>query len=388
MNWKAAIVTVITTIVLSSPLLVSHILWRAAPLHYLRLLVVNYTVPTDKYRNHLGLFWLLNHFKVTPTDEIVEWDVRRDYIGYRPGLIAGETRLQDVSLIPYDWVYVADTYGVWLGDLRRATGVEDDISNARPKLVFGGLSREDVDALSHFVADGKNIVLEFNAFGDPTGSDERKVVEKLVGVHTTGWSGCFLPDMEDKTAVPVWLPELYANKYLGLPLPRGPGLLFIHRDGRLLLLHGERFENTMPSLVLTEKGRNLIPRTVGTPPYIGWFSVVSRGMETETLAELRLPTPEHWKKRLMQYGIPAVFPLLTKYEKNGSIRYNLTANLSNMDEVPDHYQLAGLPTLEAAVHRRRDSFSYNPSYWQFFFPVMGELLVQASAAKPKGEVVK
>lgn len=382
MSWKSLLVSLTTVALLSSPLWIPHLLWRAAPLVYLRLLVVNYTVPTDKYRNHLGLFWLLNHLKITDQLEKGKlWRKEDDYVGFRPGLVNGGTRLHEANLSLYDWVYVVDTYGVWLEASNVGT-TEVATPGERPKLVFGGLAMRDVEELSYFAGRGKNIILEFNSFDGPTQREPREAAESLVAVRTTGWAGCFLPNPSDNTSVPAWFPRLFASKHPGKPLPSGPAMLFIHTDGRMLLLDGERFERTMPSLVMTEAGRKRFPGVRGTPPYFGWFSIVLAGSGVETLAELRLPTPDHWKKRLEKNQIPDSFPLLTSYQSGGSYRYYLAANLSNMDEVPDMYQMAGLPWLEAAVHRRRDSFSFGPAYWQFFVPLMRHILTTPASKGP------
>ncbi len=381
MRWKSILTTVVSTALLSSPIWIPHLLWRIAPLTRLRLLVVDYTVPDDAYRNHLGLIWLLNHLKVTNRFKARTWREETDYVGFIPGMINGETRISEVNLLQYDWIYVVDTYGVWVGDsMEKTTAVTR--SDETAKLVFGGLSMKDVEDLTYFANHQKNVILEFNAFDEPTKQGPREAAEKLMGVVSTGWAGCFIPSLSDSTSFPEWMPRLYSSRYPGQSLPSGPAMLFIHRDGRLLLLHGEPFERTMPSLLVTKAGKERFPEVLGTPPYFGWFSIVTPEMGVVTLAEIRLPTPPDWKKRLAQFHIPESFALLTLKRTQGSYRYYLAANLSNMDEIPQVYRMAGLPRLEAAVHRRRDSFNYGPAYWQFLFPVMSDILKKAALETP------
>ena len=125
--------------------------------------------------------------------------------------------------------------------------------------------------------------------------------------------------------------------------------------------------------MVTEAGKKRFPGSYGTPPFYDWFSIVETQREVEVLAEIHLPVPDNGEKRWRRLGVTPRSPLLTWYERGGAKRIYLAANLSVNDEVPIH-QLAGLPSILATLHRRRDSVSHGPAFWQFFVPVMGRVL--------------
>ncbi|MCP4603179.1 MAG: hypothetical protein GY847_22140 [Proteobacteria bacterium] len=377
MNLRPLIMILIMIVLLLAPFWISHLIWRLSPNRELSMLVFDYTVPTLRYSHHQGLFWLLNHIGIRAPGDVEHWRVENDYLGYKPGIISGNQRIHETVLDDYNWVYVADTYGVYDTDL---SPEQDDvpISLKPPKLIFGALSEDDAYALKDYVTNRRNIILEFNTFGDPTKPSARAIAESLVGVHWTGWAGRFFDDLSDESSVPTWLPKLHEAQYPGRPLPSGPGILLVHKSSRIVILDGEVFEKSVPVLRVTNTGRRRFPDIRGTPPYFGWFAIVSPKMGVEVLAEVFLPTPLDWKKRCRNADIPIVFPLLTELSIFGSTRLYISANLANLDEAPGLYQLAGLPLLQAAIHRRRDTASEKPAYWQFYVPVMGKILKSAS----------
>lgn len=69
-----------------------HLLWRWQPARPYALVVVDKTVPTADYREHRGLFWVVNHLKlVTPGGAPYRMD--RDYYGFRPATRQGDAEL-------------------------------------------------------------------------------------------------------------------------------------------------------------------------------------------------------------------------------------------------------------------------------------------------------
>jgi hypothetical protein len=101
----------------------------------------------------------------------------------------------------------------------------------------------------------------------------------------------------------------------------------------------------------------------------------------EVLAEIQLPTVKRWQRQYRKAGLPIAFPLLTRLRVKDTVRIYIGADIANLEDSPQHYQLAGLPLLQAAVNRRRDRISNRPAYWQFYFPAVGEILRKASSIR-------
>ncbi|MHB8126303.1 MAG: hypothetical protein ACYDEJ_11815 [Desulfitobacteriaceae bacterium] len=61
-----------------------YILWLLKPAQPLQVWIMDKTVPTKDYREHKGLMWVLNHFKIN--DELAgrEFQYDTDYYGFFP----------------------------------------------------------------------------------------------------------------------------------------------------------------------------------------------------------------------------------------------------------------------------------------------------------------
>ena len=385
MNLKSPLITLMVITLLASPIWISHLIWRFGPERVLKLLVVDYSVPDDSYWNHKGLFFLLNHLRIIPPSGHGTWQLDSDYVGFDPKGNGRGTRISEVPLDAYDWLYLADTYGVHVRDRSPS-----DPAAVKNGFIFGGLSIEDATALASFSEKG-NIISEFNSLSDPTPVEARHIVADIMGIDWVGWAGRFIVNFAEVPKEYPWFVALYEAQYKKRPLPKGHGMMLISQDGRLVVLHGAVFERSMPTLMLTDLGRKWISQPVGMPPYYGWFGVVTPLAPkegTEVLAEIVLPTPTGWREVYRQKGVPTRFPLVTRKRNHGRQYIDISANISVVDEVPTHHGLAFLPKLLSTIHRRRDSQEHGPAFWQFFVPVMSKILVDAAVEAdntPKGD---
>ena len=382
MKLKPYLISTSVVAILSMPLWGSHVLWRLSPERSLQVLIVDYTVPFTRFSHHRGIIWLLNYHRVIPPHEGSAWLAPTDYLGYYPQEPERSQHLSDITLSPYDWIYLADTYGVYDTDLMKAQ--EKKVPKGHiPRLVFGALSLDDAKALSLFASEGKSLILEFNSFATPTDPEARSIAEDLVGVTWTGWSGRFFPDLGDLEDVPAWFEKIYPIQYPGRPMPRGPGILFIHNSGRVVVLGNQAFEKSAPFLRASHIGKQTYSSNYGTPPFFGWFSIVTpKSTEIKVLAELILPNHYEWRKICRKARIPTVFPVITEHQSGKSKRIYLAANLANMDDQPGMHSLVGIPSLQKAVNRRRDAVSEKPAYWQIYVPMMGKI-INAASSQPR-----
>lgn len=380
MKFKPLLMTTTAVLVLTAPFWVTHLLWQLRPSHQLRLLVVDYTVPTGHYSHHQGLFWLLNYYRFATPRGAEGWQLSQDYIGYQQDPTRSHRRLSQADLRSYSWLYLVDTYGVYDTDI---DGVDTSVlgyaeHGRAPKMVFGALSVDDASKLTAFVRGGGSLVLEFNSFAKPTPPAVRTSVEQLMGVRWSGWVGRFMADLGDQGDIPYWFPKLYQKQYPGQDEPSGPGMMLVHESGKLVVLQGYPIEHSAPQLSLSPQGRQWISGSFGTPPYFNWFAIVSAGRGTEVLAQIALPEHSDWQQQCRRHNVPTVFPLLTRQRYAKSTRIYVAANIANLDQTPGRYQLAGIHLLQAAVHRRRDVVTNRPAFWQLYVPLMGALLKEAA----------
>ena len=373
MNIKSMLITTLVIVACLSPILLAHVVWRFAPVRSLDLLVVDYSVPKVDYWNHKGLFWLLNHLRILEPVHKDDWLPERDYIGFDPRGEGRSTRIVSADLSSKRWVYLADTYGVHVND--RKPAAHDTVIKG---FVFGGLNDADANALKTFVERGGSIISEFNSLSDPTPETARAIMTNIMDIEWLGWSGRFVSDFGPVPKQYPWFEKLYHQNYGKTSMPAGPGMMLIHESGKMVVLHGAPFEQSMPSLALTPLGKEWMDTPVGTPPYYGWFGVIDTGNDTDVLAEIIMPTPKDWDAQFRPEGIPQKFPLLTRKKQKKTEQIYIAANVSVVDEVPTLHSLAFLPKLLSTIHRRRDSQHHGPTYWQFFVPVIGKILVDAA----------
>lgn len=357
---------------LTSPLWVSHLLWRLRPNQPARVTLVDYTVPFENGREHRGANWLLNHEKYVPPFGH-RWERLGTYSGYDPRNRPNPLRVDSLDLSQTEWLYIADAYGVYEDDL---LGIDREMAHmdySRP--VFGGISDADAAAIEAFAARGKHLYLEFNTLEEPTSGAARAALERLLGITWTGWTGRAFLDLYDTTDVPHWLPRLHRSQYGTTPMPKGPTLALVHRDGRLALFPDETMLAIAPRVTVTARGEQVIPRARSGAGYFYWFPVYVAADSTEVLAEYTmLPERPDLQRVLDSLGIARRIPLLTRRTDGGAHRLYMMGDLSDTDFTPGWYRFQGLAPYRAWGERYSLQFDSRGAYWQFFVPAMRRLL--------------
>jgi hypothetical protein len=362
--------------------------WRAKAYVDLKVLVVDYTVPFDNYREHSGLFWLLNHEKIRVPATAPPmaagkkfgepWQLARDYVGYRPDDREHPVRLSHVNWSGTQLIYVTDTYGVYRDDLLNIESRSAHMDYT--PLVFGGLSSGDTYALTDFVGRGGLLIAEFNAFCEPTGPDERKRMEDLLGVDWTDWVGRVFADPYDTEDVPHWLPREFAKQYPGATLPHSPILLLAARSGRLLVLPGPSIADVAPRIVMNAAGTRRYPHAAHDAPYYFWFSIMRARAGTSVYAQLQLPNIQGVTQLLTSLGVGAAPPAFTERDEGAGRALYLVGDFADIDFEPGSYERADAISDNAASLSSLTGMTTAPAFWRFYAPVVHQLLVEANAA--------
>ena len=101
------------------------------------IVILDKTVPFRTRVEHRSLIWLINHLKIrTVAGEKYHGD--RDYLGAYPGPEPGDPpagirNLTAVDALGADLVYVADTYGVYQGDLDSGSEMKAALERSMPE---------------------------------------------------------------------------------------------------------------------------------------------------------------------------------------------------------------------------------------------------------------
>ena len=307
--------------------------------------VVDKTVPGGSLREHESLGWVLNHLKA-PWGEYVGAHFLDDKLVETPKLtrqrLAGATR-----------VFLCDSYGIYRGDEKDSRDLE---------LLDGGLDEEEISALEEFVGRGGRLYGEFNCLAFPVVGARRQRLEKLFGVHFTGWTGRFFPDLADPVEVPEWM-----RRRLKLGSAEdwnysGPGYVLLHEDGRLVVLAEQQDVHPAGLTILLDKPlAGCSPET----PFSYWFDVMQVDHGSQLLASFHFSLTVDGRRKLKSLGLKSEFPAILS---KGSNLY-CCGDFSDNDISRGPYWLEGWPTYckwryrdEADVSRR--------FFWTFYVPLI------------------
>ncbi len=122
---------------------------RLKKVRALEVVIVDKTVPFEKYREHAAIPWILHAMKLQGQERQF-LDAATDYVGFDPKAKTGHD-LTAAALAKADILVVTDTYGVYQGDYERPG---DQAALERSPKIYGGLTADEASAMEGFVARG------------------------------------------------------------------------------------------------------------------------------------------------------------------------------------------------------------------------------------------
>lgn len=340
-------------------LLSPYLLWVLAPTRPVQLLAVDKTVPVSGYREHQGLFWLLNHGKYVKPDGSA-YRLESDYYGYHPDRGEGDMAL---TVPPdLDLIYVADTYGVFEADLG------ENPRGVRSRLLYGGLKTEEWNQLWNAKGAGTTLVIEYNAIASPTDARARLQVENDLGIAWTGWVGRHFAALESPE-VPVWLVENW-ERHTGQRWEfTGPGLAFVDEQDQVVVLDSEEAGGAV-RFVPTDAGRSHYPG-LGTAPYPYWFDVILPSQAVTVEANYQLAVSAAGQARLQAAGIPLTFPAVVRHPVERAY-YFAGDYADRKGSAP--VRMVGSPRVMSWLAAGPEELFY----WRVYVPMMQRLLAEAA----------
>ncbi|HSI67775.1 MAG TPA: hypothetical protein VK947_10185, partial [Planococcus sp. (in: firmicutes)] len=354
------------------------LLWNLHPKEPLEVAIINKTVPTESYREHQGLTWLLNHNHYTKR-EGQNYSESLDYFGFvvNEGDETYENRPIPESLGTTDLIYIADTYGVYKEDLPWVESA--DYEDAPPSLLYGGLSMTEWQTVKDQVmANGTDLVMEFNTFASPTAPDVRKDVTDFLGLDWTGWSGRHFEELDIQgDEIPPWIISRYEAQngewdFLGsgfvLVNDFEENIVVLSEEAGDIGSHGLR-------LAFTEAGQEQFSLE-GSGPFGYWFDI-NLAADEHTLANYQWELGETGSQKLKEFGIPELFPAVVHQQKSRADVYYFAGDFVDIEGTPNFYRYSGLSKLRAFTSI--DAFSPETGfYWKTYVPMMETILANAS----------
>lgn len=348
-------------------LILPVILWFFLPTKHLTIVVLDKTVPDTSYREHRGLFWVLNNSRYVKEDGSF-YHYSSDYYGYHPGTKTRSYTIKDLPVVlpQTDLIYITDTYGVYEDDLHEVSMGE------RSNLIYGGLKRGEIDTIREALYGGATLIAEFNTFADPTNPHERELSYELLGVRWSGWIGRYFSDL-DGDEIPPWVQVDYQRQYGREWTYTGGGFLFVHESSALLVLQLHKDTTSLGSKIhFTQQGIDFFHLKRGAT-YSYWFDIVIPDSESYVLATYAIQLTEEGERRLQERGIPLTFPAIVKNKTNHYTSYYFAGDYADNAEVSSFYQIAFWDHI-----RRWLSIDHlenlNAFYWRIYVPMMKRIL--------------
>ena len=344
--------------------------WWLKPPREIQLVTVDKTVPTEVRREHLGFFWVLRHLRYEVDGRLP--DPERDYYGFDPlGDERYRIRALPRNLSRPDLVYLVDTYGVYEAEFY-GTNPE----GRRSPKIYGGLTLSEVRAVRNAHRQGTTVIAEFNTFGSPTGRMASDSLQALLGLRWSGWTGRYVDDLIRGDEVPVWFIEHHEEE-TGFPWDyTGPGFIFVHQDGRQVLLEWERHFDEH-GIIFTPTGAAEARYGVrGLTRYRYWFDIHEAGSSTEVLGRFRMPVTAAGQQRLQDAGIALQFPALTRGGNPDVPAYYLAGDAADFYPTPRVTRVRGWARFKRMVPAgETDPLAF---FWRVYVPFMETVLSEVA----------
>ncbi|MGB6408642.1 MAG: hypothetical protein WBF39_14280 [Planococcus donghaensis] len=357
------------------------LIWFLKEEKIVNVAIIDKTVPTESYREHKGLTWLLNHQRyVSETEQA--YNATTDYYGFVPDETDESYTIRELptDYSGTDLIYLADSYGVYEEDLPWQTQEKAPGSSS---MITGGLQMDEWQAIKQQVqSEGTDLVMEFNTFASPTSTEVSKDMNKFLGLEWSGWSGRYFEELQTSTdAVPQWIVTNYEKNDEQWQF-EGAGFVLVNDDsGEIVVLSedAEEIGSNGLNLAFTEQGIAQFDLTE-SPSFDYWFDINLAAPETEVLADYQWDLQDSGKEKLEKAGIPQNFPAVFHQSKYDADLYYFAGDFVDINDVPNFYRFAGFSKLRSFLST--ESLDAEKSfYWKTYIPMMESILANAEDKK-------
>jgi hypothetical protein len=364
--------------------------WMFSDARPLAMLVIDKTSTTAQGLERSSLFWVLRHEKIaTPSGRL--YSSSEDFLGFRPDSNRryqingpehfGESALDSLSR-QYHCLYFVDTYGI------TASEWNGTASAGGSRLLYGGLSRQDLMLLRAFRRDRKPVLAEFNFFADPTPDSIRQEAEGILGVRWSGWVGHSFASLDTAAnpELPSWMITLHKEQYFGSwPYTRG-GIVLVHRSGRIVVLENET--HLLSPVPLLESSREMRTRfgTAQRVRYPYWFDIVYAVRPNRVLARYTLETTDVGDTLLAYAHLPRRFAAVIAAPDSTPFFYFAGDYADNPPQSRLLASLSGIELFRAFFFNRQDPFDQRMFFWEFYVPLMSTLVNDVCESYTSGTV--
>lgn len=356
---QSRLLPILATAILAS-LVAMPVVWLLKPRPATQAVLLSKTVPFTNSREHARLMWLLNQSKVQPLKSRILWDNGKDYIGNDP-VTRKHQDLKAADLEGKNLLIIADTYGVYRDDYD--TWPRPVAHLELSQRLYGGTTEAEVAAMEAFVQRGGRILAEFNTYGTPTPYPVRKRLENLLHVEWSGWAGRRVEDFGDDQEIAQWVQQRWAEETRKPYDLKGPGVLLIHEDGRVVCLQ-ENLDVQEDAVTLHAGGDQV--------PFTYWFDINLARDPTDVHGEFTLNTLPAGDKMLNKFGVKKQFPAII--HDAALRRVYIAGDMADGQESLGPPWLAGVPTVRSVLAWIRFMPEEARLLWHIYAPLVQKVL--------------
>lgn len=364
--------------------LASWLVWWFRPTRPFPVVVINKTASDPLRQEHRSLVWLLHHWKLGAADRTLP-DPLLDYFGFHPLEPRDSLRfdirdLEGLSGFAFDSllgatraVYYADAYGVYRNDWDKPT----DTADRSPK-VYGGMTHREVEFLGRMRDQGKLVICEFNTMASPTPDSVRRRFERTFDLRWSGWALRHFDELDTigSLDLPRWAVRLKLSRDSTWNY-RGPGILFVHEDSRLVVLEARRhLVSELPWIHPADAERDAfhLPDSV---PYPFWIDIVHPGPGLRTASWYRILANDSGARLMREAGLPDSFPAALRSSPPARFWYFAGDHADNRVSMLSS-RFAGIESLMRLRPRGtpRDLGSF---FWKYQMPLLHGIFEEAAS---------
>ncbi len=368
---KVKIVPVLVFLLFLLIILSPVLLWISEENKELNVLVLDNTVPDTKYREHRGLFWILNNEKYVLEGK--NYNKKIDYYGFFPL----KDKKYEIKKVPFnleniDVIYLADSYGVYEKEF-----YEENIEGSRSKLIYGGMYKDDLAAIQSYLKDDVTLIAEFNIFGSPTLEDTKLKLYEILKVEWSGWIGRYFYDLSEGVEVPVWAVNNWQAQNRAVWKFSGPGFIFADENDHIVVLEQKK-DITSKGCVMryTEEGKKYFGINEDIR-YNYWFDIVKPKDGAIVYSSFLLDLTDSGRQKLEEKEIPLSFPAVIYSTNEDYTSYYFAGDFIDIDTVPYVHWIKGYDLFSKWTSSNQDEFENKGFFWHGYVPMLKKILFDA-----------
>lgn len=352
------------------------LLWKPSPLN---IVLLDKTVLTKRGHEHASFSWVLINDKYVKRKDRKLYAIRADYKGFFP-LNHEEYHIDDFELFnprqidslveANDMMYITDTYGIYTNEWYSHARITE-----RSKIVYGGMTSQELNLLRGFKAQGKLILTEFNCIASPTKSNIRKDFEQTFGLKWTGWIGRFYDDLDSANKdLPRWLTRNYMKQH-NMQWPfRKSGIVFVREDDHIEVLeNGKDLLDEVPRIyTASENQENFNIPAIQKYPY--WFDIMDITETNKVVSLYKVKPTARGDSIMTKYDILKDFPAVIEHYESDYRFFYFAGDFCD-NPISQHLRkFKGIHYFRKLLYRDNSVGDREDFFWEYYRPLVSGIL--------------